>query len=1112
MAEVVLDEVSVKIKSSADEASKSVKKLSSDLKGLSTALAAVGVGAFAKSLKNVGSNIYNFVGKASESIQSMKQFSLVMGESATTIEDSLVGINDVVQTGIESIDTFISKAEDLFGLDPKGLQDALVNFKSLATTFGIDSKSATIMSQNLTQLAADMSSFKGISFDQALQKIKSGFAGEIEPMRAVGVALDKATLQETAYKLGIDQRVDSMTRAQKTELLYYQIMTATTEMQGNLAKNLNSPTTALRQIQTEFAKLGRAIGSIFIPALMNILPYIRALTELASEAAQALASMFGFKLGDYVSSVGSAGSTLGTVSDGITDIGDSASGAAKELNKMLMPFDELNNISLESKGGGSGAGGVGGVGGSLGIPLQEYDMFANASDEMRKKIDSIKEAIKNLIPVITTVATIFATIWALKKVADFIIYMSKLKNALSNVGGFLKRLVTNTDGFGTKILRVASGIAGIVLSVKGFIDVNNTLQDSFKNGTLDAGKYAGALTELAGGFGLVGYAITGTLKGGLIGAGIGILAGLIQTLITVTNRTTEAQQRVIDLVNTVNDQTEKIDANRDSWNKLTDAANESIQTTATQAENIQKLVKELDYLTDSNGKVKESDEERVKFILNELNQAYGTSYELSEGQIKQNGEEVKSFDKLKQSIEKVIEQKKAEAFIEANKEKYTEALKNRTQYYYDMQEAMKTQKNVENELINIFKKYGIELKEVNKDTIAWANSQLKLNGYTDKYSILKDKLIELEQTYDQSVENIEKATDLWEDASNTIMDVEELKTAVLSGNYEEIAKKNSKMTNTIEVNGKKQTASISSQLKEQLSEYKLAYDERDEYTKKSLEYQLQLLTQELVDESNTIDKLSPEIIDAWKELADTSQETYKANINKVDEATRLAIETSGQSVDVKSPEMIDKWKRLAENDLNAYNKALSALPNDTRYQISLAVAEVSGQQYQMTNAGDLVGKSAAYGVNSGFNNNLSLNVDGSLISLKNTWGITQIGKTIAQLVQNGMNSVSYKIATSIEKIPGFANGGFPETAQLFMANEAGPELVGNIGRRTAVANQGQITEGIAIATYDAMSRALAENKSSGGSPKIVVNVGDKTLYSGYGTYQDEQSNMYGVKL
>lgn len=46
-------------------------------------------------------------------------------------------------------------------------------------------------------------------------------------------------------------------------------------------------------------------------------------------------------------------------------------------------------------------------------------------------------------------------------------------------------------------------------------------------------------------------------------------------------------------------------------------------------------------------------------------------------------------------------------------------------------------------------------------------------------------------------------------------------------------------------------------------------------------------------------------------------------------------------------------------------------------------------------------------------------------------------------------------------VPTYAEGGFPEQGQMFIAREAGAEMVGNIGRRTAVANNDQIVSGIA---------------------------------------------------
>jgi hypothetical protein len=97
------------------------------------------------------------------------------------------------------------------------------------------------------------------------------------------------------------------------------------------------------------------------------------------------------------------------------------------------------------------------------------------------------------------------------------------------------------------------------------------------------------------------------------------------------------------------------------------------------------------------------------------------------------------------------------------------------------------------------------------------------------------------------------------------------------------------------------------------------------------------------------------------------------------------------------------------------------------------------------------------------------------------------------------------------KISWYAQGGFPEAGQLFVANEAGPELVGNIGNKTAVANKDQITTAIANATYQAMSKALSENNQNDGQP-IIVNVGNEQLYKGMTNYRNQQSNMYGINI
>lgn len=74
--------------------------------------------------------------------------------------------------------------------------------------------------------------------------------------------------------------------------------------------------------------------------------------------------------------------------------------------------------------------------------------------------------------------------------------------------------------------------------------------------------------------------------------------------------------------------------------------------------------------------------------------------------------------------------------------------------------------------------------------------------------------------------------------------------------------------------------------------------------------------------------------------------------------------------------------------------------------------------------------------------------------------------------------------------PTFAQGGFPSKGQMFIAREAGPELVGTIGGSTAVVNNDQIIESVSAGVYRAVSSALGK----GGSNSVVkVFIGNEQL-------------------
>ena len=70
-------------------------------------------------------------------------------------------------------------------------------------------------------------------------------------------------------------------------------------------------------------------------------------------------------------------------------------------------------------------------------------------------------------------------------------------------------------------------------------------------------------------------------------------------------------------------------------------------------------------------------------------------------------------------------------------------------------------------------------------------------------------------------------------------------------------------------------------------------------------------------------------------------------------------------------------------------------------------------------------------------------------------------------------------------ITAYASGGNPLTGQMFIAREAGPELVGTLGGHTAVMNNDQIVSSVSAGVYQAVLAAMGQ---AGGSREVMVNV------------------------
>lgn len=369
-----------KLITSTEKYNASARKATSTTGQFTSGLKALNVAAVAITFRKIGHFIAQAVTESNKYQEDLNLFTVALGQYAAEAQN------------------YAEKVSDVMGIDPAQWLRNQGVFNTLLTGFGDTAERAQLMSQNLTQLGYDISSFFNVSIEDAMQKLQSGISGELEPLRRLGYDLSQAQLEQTALNLGIKESVANMTQAEKAELRYYAIMTQVTTAQGDMARTLEAPANQLRILQAQLTQAARAIGNIFIPALNAILPYAIAVVQVIREIANALANLAGFKLtkGDY-SGVNSAAVGAGSLADNLDD----AAGAAKKLKQYTAGFDELN-VFAPNTGSGSGAG-AGGAGG-FDFDLPTYDFLGDA---VQTRIGEIKKMIEDTLAEITTIVSGF---------------------------------------------------------------------------------------------------------------------------------------------------------------------------------------------------------------------------------------------------------------------------------------------------------------------------------------------------------------------------------------------------------------------------------------------------------------------------------------------------------------------------------------------------------------------------------------------------------------------------------------------------------------------------------------------------------------------------------
>ena len=500
---VDIDTLLIEIKTESDTAGSGIDKLVTTLNKLNATTSKLQspLDKLSNKIRNVGNSsdkssksFINFGAKLTAAYLAIKQGGKLIGsaiEKSSSYNETINLFTIAMGEYANEASEYVKKVETLMGIDPKEWMYNQGIFMTLATGFGVASDRAHEMSQQLTQLGYDLSSFVDISVDEAMMKVRSGLSGELEPLRNLGYDLSQAKLEATALSLGIDKSVSSMTQAEKAQLRYYAIMTQVTTAHGDMARTLESPANQMRIFEAQVEQTTRSIGNIFIPALNAILPIANAVLQVIRALADIIANLFGYKIPEVdLSGVSSGASSAGVLAEGLGD----ASDAAKKLKNYTMGFDELNVINPDS--GGSGTETAPG-GGGFDFELPKYDFLDGIIEskvstivkEMKEwlgitdEIDTWAELFDTRLgKILITVGLIGAGIVTWKIGAGIVGFFTSLYTAItsfsSSISTTFSAIKIALSTVSTPILAIIAAIATLIVGLTAVYLTNESVRNS----------------------------------------------------------------------------------------------------------------------------------------------------------------------------------------------------------------------------------------------------------------------------------------------------------------------------------------------------------------------------------------------------------------------------------------------------------------------------------------------------------------------------------------------------------------------------------------------------------------------------------------------------------
>ena len=1022
-----------------------------------------------RALTNMGKSFYNnFLTKSIDTSEELNLFNVVFDNIQKNGETTFS------ELGKHATD-FQKKLNEAFGTNMKETMRFQGLFQSMGESAGLSEDVANLMSENMTKLSYDLASLYNTTETKAAESLRAGvYAGQTKPLRNYGIDVTQTSFKPIMEELGLEKSVNELSQAEKEILRYIATLNQAKNAMGDFANTIESPANQLKVLKQQFYEMQAAIGNLFVGAFARILPYVNAIIMVIKEVAKAIASFFGIEIQDFNSGIASYAEDLDAYSDGVGGIGDSAdkaAGSIKALKRQVLGFDQINNLTSPtpssggSSGGGGGAGGgvLGGIDDKLLAALKGYD---NGMEKVRMKANQIRDKMMEILGFTRDINGEWEWGGFSALVKNFTKWFGDLdfKGKVLVVGGMVTAFTTLF-----KIIKKIGDLTGVTALFKTIGKSGSKLL----TGKVAAGT-AGAGTAATAGAGTAGTAAAGSagVPAGLVALGaIGEAIQLKQLSDTIDMIDKKVKNSVFAGKGIDFSWLDKMNIGVSAFNLIFAPTTPAVALTE-----IKKVISmfkksiepvKLSDILDLAGASKKT-KETLGVVLKDyenFTKDLNTLKVLGQKQMDESGNVLgtvitqANVDELKRlfgeattvTINGMEDQRKE---VIGNLDKIKDKLGPK---YDEIKETINSK----------YKEQEDETKNANEKITKILDTALKDRGYItqdemDKINKIREtsqdkaitnlsdseaEMLAIRQTMkDNAVNlNVTQASEILKKSAETRdKTIEDAKTQ-----YDNILKEAEKLKAAKLIN--------EDEYKAMRDAAKTTYDENVKKAKDQHKEIYDEFAKQNEDVAKYIDEDTGKVIPTWKAYCNKIGSWWKSLWGETDDDfqknTRPKLKKSGED---------------AVDDVN------EGIKSKDKPKINLKTSNKTEVQSQVNTATSGVTGSVAVGVNLPSSYSISQTLGGILGSVAGSLNLNFSKKADGGVFANGR----------WQPVQAYANGGIPAGGQLFMAREAGPELVGRIGRHTAVMNNNQIVDSVKAGVYEAVSAAM----SNGGMGSVQIDL------------------------